>query len=102
MSWGGKRRGGGKREEVGEASSSSSVAPPASEDGADVDPGRRGEGGGEAIGGAPIPPDAAPEGVGGRQLAYLNGVTSLSWDRHGRTLLAGAIGDRNLRLMDNT
>ena len=37
-----------------------------------------------------------------RQVVYLNGVTSLSWDRHSRTLLAGAIGDRNLRLMDNT
>jgi len=32
----------------------------------------------------------------------VNGVTSLSWDRRSRTLLAGAIGDKNLRLMDNT
>jgi hypothetical protein len=39
---------------------------------------------------------------GVHQFLYLNGVTSLSWDRHSRTLLAGAIGDRNLRLMDNT
>ena len=37
-----------------------------------------------------------------QQLVYRNGVTSLSWDRRGRTLLAGAIGDTNLRLMDNT
>jgi hypothetical protein len=46
----------------------------------------------------------APSDVVGvaRQFSYLNGVTSLSWDRHSRTLLAGAIGDRNLRLMDNT
>jgi len=36
-----------------------------------------------------------------KQLTYVNGVTSLSWDRHNRTLLAGAIGDYNLRLMDN-
>ncbi|KAL7541207.1 hypothetical protein ACHAXR_012653, partial [Thalassiosira sp. AJA248-18] len=36
------------------------------------------------------------------QLQYMNGVTSLSWDRRSRTLLAGAIGDKNLRLMDNT
>mmetsp|Transcript_15409 Transcript_15409/g.31363 ORF Transcript_15409/g.31363 Transcript_15409/m.31363 type:complete len:852 (+) Transcript_15409:452-3007(+) len=36
------------------------------------------------------------------QLEYLNGVTSISWDHHSRTLLAGAIGDYNLRLMDNT
>jgi len=36
------------------------------------------------------------------QLKYVNGVTSLSWDRRSRTLLAGSIGDRNLRLMDNT
>jgi len=37
-----------------------------------------------------------------QQLRYMNGVTSLSWDRRSRTLLAGAIGDKNLRLMDNT
>ena len=36
------------------------------------------------------------------QVQYINGVTSLSWDRRSRTLLAGAIGDKNLRLMDNT
>ena len=36
------------------------------------------------------------------QVQYVNGVTSLSWDRRSRTLLAGAIGDKNLRLMDNT
>ena len=36
------------------------------------------------------------------QLTYVNGVTSLSWDRHNRTILAGAIGDYNLRLMDNS
>mmetsp|Transcript_28152 Transcript_28152/g.44299 ORF Transcript_28152/g.44299 Transcript_28152/m.44299 type:complete len:725 (-) Transcript_28152:66-2240(-) len=37
-----------------------------------------------------------------KQLTYVNGVTSLSWDRHSRTILAGAIGDYNLRLMDNS
>jgi hypothetical protein len=37
-----------------------------------------------------------------KQLAYVNGVTSLSWDRHNQTILAGAIGDNNLRLMDNS
>jgi hypothetical protein len=36
------------------------------------------------------------------QLQYMNGVTSLSWDRRSRTLLAAAIGDKNIRLMDNT
>ena len=37
-----------------------------------------------------------------KQLTYVNGVTSLSWDRHNKTILAGAIGDYNLRLMDNS
>lgn len=37
-----------------------------------------------------------------KQLTYVNGVTSLSWDRHNETILAGAIGDYNLRLMDNS
>ncbi|KAL7545503.1 hypothetical protein ACHAWF_008852 [Thalassiosira exigua] len=36
------------------------------------------------------------------QVMYENGVTHLSWDRGSHTLLAGAIGDRNLRLMDNS
>ena len=37
-----------------------------------------------------------------KQSNYVNGVTSLSWDRHNRTVLAGSIGDYNLRLMDNS
>lgn len=37
-----------------------------------------------------------------KQLTYVNGVTSLSWDRHSSRILAGAIGDYNLRLMDNS
>lgn len=37
-----------------------------------------------------------------KQLTYVNGVTSLSWERHNKTILAGAIGDYNLRLMDNS
>ena len=42
------------------------------------------------------------DGASNEQLTYVNGVTSLSWDRHNKTILAGAIGDYNLRLMDNT
>ena len=37
-----------------------------------------------------------------QQVQYMNGVTSLSWDRRSRTILGGAIEDKNLRLMDNT
>ncbi|KAL3785612.1 hypothetical protein HJC23_004760 [Cyclotella cryptica] len=33
---------------------------------------------------------------------YINGVTSLSWDKTGRYLLAGAVGDTSLRVMDNS
>ncbi|KAL7521905.1 hypothetical protein ACHAWX_006597 [Stephanocyclus meneghinianus] len=36
-----------------------------------------------------------------KQLQYINGVTSLSWDKTGRYLLAGAICDASLRVMDN-
>jgi len=46
--------------------------------------------------------DANKEEESDSQVQYVNGVTSLSWDRRSRTLLAGAIGDKNLRLMDNT
>jgi len=46
--------------------------------------------------------DDNKEEVSDSQVQYVNGVTSLSWDRRSRTLLAGAIGDKNLRLMDNT
>ena len=53
----------------------------------------------DAIDGSPESDDDQKNST---QLQYVNGVTSLSWDRRSRTLLAGAIGDRNLRLMDNT
>ena len=34
--------------------------------------------------------------------AYPNGVTSVSWSRRSRTLLAGALGDARVRLIDTT
>ena len=33
---------------------------------------------------------------------YLNGVTSVTWSRRSRSLLAGAVGDRHVRLIDTT
>lgn len=45
---------------------------------------------------------AGNEEESNNQLEYINGATSLSWGRRSRTLLAGAVGDKNLRLMDNT
>ena len=35
------------------------------------------------------------------QFEYRNGVTSLSWSKRSRLLLVAAIGDRNIRLVDN-
>ena len=35
------------------------------------------------------------------QFEYRNGVTSLSWSRRSRLLLVAAVGDRNIRLVDN-
>ncbi|KAL9186097.1 hypothetical protein ACHAXT_005335 [Thalassiosira profunda] len=55
-----------------------------------------------SVGSAPAEATSEADAEADTQLRYKNGVTSLSWDRRGRTLLAGAIGDRNLRLMDNT
>jgi len=40
---------------------------------------------------------AAPE----EQFEYRNGVTSLSWSKRSRLLLVAAVGDRNVRLVDN-
>eukprot|EP00563_Minutocellus_polymorphus_P000431 CAMPEP_0181032916 /NCGR_PEP_ID=MMETSP1070-20121207/6982_1 /TAXON_ID=265543 /ORGANISM="Minutocellus polymorphus, Strain NH13" /LENGTH=743 /DNA_ID=CAMNT_0023110315 /DNA_START=33 /DNA_END=2261 /DNA_ORIENTATION=- len=35
------------------------------------------------------------------QFEYRNGVTSLSWSKRSRLLLVAAVGDRNIRLVDN-
>ena len=35
------------------------------------------------------------------QFEYRNGVTSLSWSKRSRLLLIAAVGDRNIRLVDN-
>lgn len=35
-------------------------------------------------------------------ISYPNGVTSVSWSRQSRSLLAGAVGDRKIRLIDTT
>lgn len=35
-------------------------------------------------------------------IKYVNGVTSVTWSRRSRSLLAGALGDRNVRLIDTT
>ncbi|KAI2510194.1 hypothetical protein MHU86_4226 [Fragilaria crotonensis] len=35
-------------------------------------------------------------------IKYVNGVTSVSWSRRSRSLLAGASGDANVRLIDTT
>ena len=35
-------------------------------------------------------------------IEYPNGVTALNWSRRSRVILAGALGDRNVRLIDTT
>lgn len=42
------------------------------------------------------------EGSVSQNKSIFNGVTSVTWSRRSRTLLAGAVGDRTVRLMDNT